>query len=271
MDAAISIHALREEGDCRSDRGVIHRSNFYPRPPRGGRPRRIPRWLCGRDISIHALREEGDRPCRRSAAGICDFYPRPPRGGRLEQLFGGSNFRKFLSTPSARRATRSEAPAEVAGAFLSTPSARRATFDRRADGMVVGISIHALREEGDWIPEAAYGPKENFYPRPPRGGRRLRILWRLAITYISIHALREEGDASSSSSSMTMTNFYPRPPRGGRHTGLEHWCSGPVISIHALREEGDNREISGRHCGQLFLSTPSARRATFRRLHQRSG
>ena len=36
------------------------------------------------------------------------------------------------------------------------------------------------------------------------------------------------------------------------------------ISIHALREEGDflaNEELL---CGQVFLSTPSARRATLR-------
>ena len=34
--------------------------NFYPRPPRGGRPKRAcTNWGIGR-ISIHALREEGD-------------------------------------------------------------------------------------------------------------------------------------------------------------------------------------------------------------------
>ena len=62
---------------------------------------------------------------------------------------------------------------------------------------------------------------------------------------ISIHALREEGD---------------RLPRGlGRV---------PDISIHALREEGDfqdRKEISARY---LFLSTPSARRATVELAHQ---
>ena len=79
----ISIHALREEGDVvaiRSDNGIL---NFYPRPPRGGRPADS----CGVRhcliISIHALREEGDSSTTRmvSASPI------------------------FLSTPSARRAT----------------------------------------------------------------------------------------------------------------------------------------------------------------------
>ncbi len=80
---AISIHALREEGDMpilraclvrclflstpsarRATRAVMETAqaikNFYPRPPRGGR-RRARRGCCGSaSISIHALREEGD-------------------------------------------------------------------------------------------------------------------------------------------------------------------------------------------------------------------
>ena len=36
-----------------------------------------------------------------------------------------------------------------------------------------------------------------------------------------------------------------------------------TISIHALREEGDELRIIGDGAGHLFLSTPSARRATF--------
>ena len=58
--------------------------------------------------------------------------------------------------------------------FLSTPSARRATPQDKTD---------------------AYGQK-NFYPRPPRGGRRWHK-WRFFyFSHISIHALREEGDHS---------------------------------------------------------------------------
>ena len=56
---------------------------------------------------------------------------------------------------------------------------------------------------------------------------------------ISIHALREEGDR--------------------RAAPLQRWRP---ISIHALREEGDNRtKVVGTGLN-LFLSTPSARRAT---------
>ena len=34
----ISIHALREEGDYAAREQFRHITNFYPRPPRGGRP-----------------------------------------------------------------------------------------------------------------------------------------------------------------------------------------------------------------------------------------
>ena len=57
----ISTHALREEGDDPS--GVYGDTivNFYPRPPRGGRPVAVGGNLVGALISTHALREEGDR------------------------------------------------------------------------------------------------------------------------------------------------------------------------------------------------------------------
>ena len=35
---------------------------------------------------------------------------------------------------------------------------------------------------------------EDFYPRPPRGGRRVNMGDSYATRSISIHALREEGD-----------------------------------------------------------------------------
>ena len=60
MDSEISIHALREEGDCPRRLGFLRRRNFYPRPPRGGRPRLNMTNEQLKTISIHALREEGD-------------------------------------------------------------------------------------------------------------------------------------------------------------------------------------------------------------------
>ena len=78
-------------------------------------------------ISIHALREEGDY------AMIWQEWFRD----------------QFLSTPSARRATRTEQKRERSKPFLSTPSARRATTSALPSPQKAGISIHALREEGD--------------------------------------------------------------------------------------------------------------------------
>ena len=103
------------------------------------------------------------------------------------------------------------------GIFLSTPSARRATTD----------GAGSIR------------PQQNFYPRPPRGGRLTSALPSPQKAGISIHALREEGDQSRQRLRIAI-----------------------FISIHALREEGDvvMRIIAA--WSMLFLSTPSARRAT---------
>ena len=212
----ISIHALREEGDKRVKNVRSHIRNFYPRPPRGGRPRppRLPpRWrtflstpsarratqqisdyVDWLDISIHALREEGDRAWRLLRALHSNFYPRPPRGGRLLLVC-----KPFLHTR-----------------FLSTPSARRATVLLDAEARQIIISIHALREEGDLRTRQGSCPPLYFYPRPPRGGRRGhgRLIW--SYWMISIHALREEGDRPRSTVCSSICYFYPRPPRGGR-------------------------------------------------------
>ena len=56
-----------------------------------------------------------------------DFYPRPPRGGRLGMRVVFRGRAKFLSTPSARRATIEGVIVFTHRIFLSTPSARRAT------------------------------------------------------------------------------------------------------------------------------------------------
>ena len=145
----ISIHALREEGDNAPAGRGRRLLNFYPRPPRGGRPSATAHHGKQRFISIHALREEGD--CSRWLAKSPEkyFYPRPPRGGR-----------RFASMPSSS-----------CWRFLSTPSARRATSSKVSWVPDRYISIHALREEGDLTPWAFRVDGRHFYPRPPRGGR----------------------------------------------------------------------------------------------------
>ena len=110
--------------------------------------------------------------CPRNTSRHINFYPRPPRGGRLLCV----NARYYKSKISIH-ALREEGDHEVClwytrcAKFLSTPSARRAT--RSLEKMAVRrvISIHALREEGDGAPQALPLLLDNFYPRPPRGGR----------------------------------------------------------------------------------------------------
>ena len=102
---------------------------------------------------------------------------------------------KFLSTPSARRATwTSLEDIEDFSKFLSTPSARRATWMTAQSERYARISIHALREEGDSLSFASSNVSFDFYPRPPRGGRLHAPGEQHIDRIISIHALREEGD-----------------------------------------------------------------------------
>ena len=79
------------------------------------------------------------------------------------------------------------------------------------------ISIHALREEGDWPQRCRQRSSSYFYPRPPRGGRRLNISFRDALReFLSTPSARR---ATGSFLKFTVGSnyFYPRPPRGGRH------------------------------------------------------
>ena len=193
--------------------------------------------------------------------------------------------------------------------FLSTPSARRATGRAERTHHARAISIHALREEGDVPCDSVCQTIEDFYPRPPRGGRRCQprpgsrpdqflstpSARRATATpggdysgvHISIHALREEGDlAYSAAWSALQISIHALREEGDLTAMMSE--SIQHISIHALREEGDTqaaiiptapryfypRPPRGGRLGDvrryfnstLFLSTPSARRATHKRL-----
>ena len=234
----ISIHALREEGDLFCAQEV---SCFV--------------------ISIHALREEGDSPAPECRRPLLPFLSTPSarratsynQAGHVDVVISIHALRE--EGDSERRcqagnhqisihALREEGDAKTVThfprifGFLSTPSARRATRTPSNRATPRTISIHALREEGDALGFFLEFDWRYFYPRPPRGGRRLRPGWFRPVRY-----------------------FYPRPPRGGRHRGdcvqLE---AGIFLSTPSAR-----RATAG---GQLlcpateFLSTPSARRAT---------
>ena len=132
----------------------------------------------------------------------------------------------------------------------------------RGFGPLTGISIHALREEGDKKDYYYMLNVEPFLSTPSarratlRGelesigflisihalreeGDQPRKFWMQRPDRISIHALREEGDLSAAHTPKKPRYFYPRPPRGGRLIVLFRSGIDLQISIHALREEGD--------------------------------
>ena len=100
--------------------------------------------------------------------------------------------------------------------FLSTPSARRATKYEGTDYAEQCISIHALREEGDTMRTVHRMQNQTFLSTPSARRATIRMPPRMGFWLISIHALREEGDSSKDSMYSTIQYFYPRPPRGGR-------------------------------------------------------
>ena len=146
----ISIHALREEGDCLCCRN--HSVVFvFQSTPSARRATRLP--------SIPAV-------------GCNYFNPRPPRGGRLCASASVLGMVVFQSTPSARRATFPVFPQdavrtisihalrEEGDATDKTGSYGQKNFNPRpprggrltdltAYALHEVISIHALREEGD--------------------------------------------------------------------------------------------------------------------------
>ena len=72
---------------------------------------------------------------RNHLSSLVNFYPRPPRGGRHV----------------------------VHAVFVQLIGISR---------VYINISIHVLREEDDLIVIASGAIVTDFYPRPPRGGRR---------------------------------------------------------------------------------------------------
>ena len=253
----------------KSSRSCARCSDFYPRPPRGGRRsnRRNNDWYAGDfyprpprggrqtlsqmtslltlflstpsarratvqdietgeviQISIHALREEGDRLCISFWNRFGYFYPRPPRGGRPVPCM-------VFFVPLI---------------FLSTPSARRATLRQAFQIQKLLISIHALREEGDQRTTYSEHRLDDFYPRPPRGGRPSAAGQHAEPDrFLSTPSARRATGALQKPHTRT-ADFYPRPPRGGR----------PSVWSDLQRVV-------------QFLSTPSARRATNRAVRKR--
>ena len=217
----ISIHALREEGDEEGPKVFRLKTNFYPRPPRGGRPLTVrlsalPRSFLSTPSARRAT--SASLPCRSPA--------------------------RFLSTPSARRATY----------LLTVPptSIKISIHALREEGDDVGVDdvVHIARFLS--TPSARRATRSaatrrrrcsNFYPRPPRGGRLLKNGCAFVSMNISIHALREEGDRSSTTKAPTGTiSIHALREEGDLHSPAAMVLD-RTISIHALREEGDGCKL----------------------------
>ena len=236
----ISIHALREEGDLIA-----------------------PTKIDLQAISIHALREEGDvsawifQPARRY------FYPRPPRGGRhgdISQTSWWGDISIHALREEGDQAGRCDGEREYG---ISIHALREEGDGRRCHHVrACPISIHALREEGDFLGSLYMMCELDFYPRPPRGGRRQHPPGSVRGFLISIHALREEGDVGRCLVVWTAKiSIHALREEGDLDRTGECQRRG-IISIHALREEGDIFFGGWGFPLRGFLSTPSARRAT---------
>ena len=192
----------------------------------------------------------------------------------------------FLSTPSARRATRGIF--SFCGGFVGISihalreegdSGQMCPAQRRA------ISIHALREEGDRVRANSQSSRSSFlstpsarrathyytlqakcaayfYPRPPRGGRRVPTADGMGRRNFYPRPPRGGRPESFQDVPAAMQYFYPRPPRGGRPVSF--------IFVPLLFDFYPRPPRGGRltlialvfFAVCVFLSTPSARRAT---------
>ena len=171
LSRIISIHALREEDDGQRVAGSCGAAQFLSTPSARRATAAMLEITLFSLISIHALREEGDSTSIAATTRLGDFYPRPPRGGRPQRTAGRKQRGDFYPRPP--RGGRPVVVLQHVGfhQFLSTPSARRATLKTTITTNVGGISIHALREEGDRRAFLQGRLPVYFYPRPPRGGR----------------------------------------------------------------------------------------------------
>ena len=219
-----------------------HNQNFYPRPLRGGRPSATAKYTASKNfyprplrggrlllvfeqaglfvISIHALCEEGDVVLiGQFAGGVISIHALCEEGDVMDNAYQ-----------------------TLLGQFLSTPSARRATRDFDSTFILHDISIHALCEEGDAARCCALVNASDFYPRPLRGGRPSRIRWGLCpgsflstpsarratsrfcatvpVNILSIHALCEEGDLSEAIT-IALAELFLSTPSARRATQFE--------------------------------------------------
>ena len=191
-------------------------ARFYPRPPYGGRPAPAQHGIGGKRVSILALHTEGDSRAWRPAAAR----------------------RRFLSSPSIRRAT--QAAANYAKCSPVSILALHTEGDCRSAAPipVFDVSILALHTEGDQSAGARRGQAYRFYPRPPYGGRRQLAIACIHRRTVSILALHTEGDGYRTiNGQLVPVSILALHTEGD--TQFPAWADIPEVSILALHTEGD--------------------------------
>ena len=168
--------------------GSLH-SDFYPRPPRGGRP-----------------------GCAVNKSNQNKFLSTPSARRATANPDRGASTTSFLSTPSARRATL--LLAAILQIFPISIHALREEGDPSASPLLQKdkkISIHALREEGDVKAAGQIAKLMQFLSTPSARRATGQPEGSAAENEISIHALREEGDESWSAASEAIFKFLSTP------------------------------------------------------------
>ena len=220
-------------------------------------------------ISIHSLRVEGDAGCLPRQRRHSHFNPLPPCGGRP---------------------VRRQKPPQIRWYFNPLPpcGGRRAAS---ASAMILlTISIHSLRVEGDWTRSARSPTISNFNPLPPCGGRPNFAAVRLAPVYFNPlppcggrhreYRARNRDKIFQSTPSVwretdgvknawKFAHFNPLPPCGGRLRCHDHACGeatnfNPLPPCGGRPRQGDSGTWQGVHFNPLppcggRPATPSSR------------
>ena len=169
-------------------------------------------------VSIHATLAGGDVPFPAWLAPLSCFYPRHPRGWRrgFAVLFQGLH-RVSIHATLAGGDLVTNACAIRFCAFLSTPPSRVATAQLAAS-------------------QAA---QNGFYPRHPRGWRRVRNMGCFQPLHVSIHATLAGGDYLRYSSQVRIKTFLSTPPSRVATFAPRRQTGQVLVSIHATLAGGD--------------------------------
>ena len=235
--------------------------NFYPRSPRGERPK--PAENTQKHVYFYPRSPRGERlfPLALHPAPLLNFYPRSPRGERRRRYHLRAHPPHFYPrSPRGERpsvqdvqqvfhAISIHAPREGSDSiwarastwsvlFLSTLPARGATKAGEGDKGQNGISIHAPREGSDPLRPVLH-PAHGISIHAPREGSDDPGARPARSRRISIHAPREGSDQGMAGGATLPRNFYPRSPRGERRLDVGNGLRQGGISIHAPREGSD--------------------------------